>query len=55
MFGHLERKLGSLAENPQLKTEEVSGLLEDLRETIFDHQVCPSPEDHFVGFDTYHR
>ena len=55
MFGHLERKLGSLDENSQLKTEEVSVLLEDLRETIFDHQVCSSPEDHFVGFDTYHR
>ncbi|KAF9786262.1 hypothetical protein BJ322DRAFT_775758 [Thelephora terrestris] len=45
-FERVEEQLRSLAEMPGTHTEEISGLLEDLREIIFDYQMPEQQKVH---------
>ena len=47
-LGRVEGQLRSLAEKPEPQAGEITGLLEDLRETIFNYQVRLSLEGHHM-------
>ena len=45
----------ALTEKSEMRAEEISGLLEDLRETIFDYQVRSWLTRGLIGVDANNR